>query len=289
MNRYIKDRVIFHYHDLLRRRGHFYGIYSTISKILRIEERAIIDRRFVRHTILTFNACGNVYRNKKGLGRPKRLMNNMQIREIIDGCLKENDEITAKQIKNRLDRRGFYISIATINRIKRDLGWTLKGTSYCQLIRNANKPKRVQWVTENINDSFNDVIWTDETSVWLEQHSKRSYRRKGVARKRKPKPKYPLKLHVWAGISRKGCTDVCIFKGVMDAALYIRILENTLLPFIGEQYPDQHRFMQDNDPKHRSNKAKTFFEDNNINWWKTPAGKLISYQIQQWSRKKIFV
>lgn len=29
--------------------------------------------------------------------------------------------------------------------------------------------------------------------------------------------------------------------------------------------------MQDNDPKHRSNLAKDFFEANQINWWKTPA------------------
>ena len=29
--------------------------------------------------------------------------------------------------------------------------------------------------------------------------------------------------------------------------------------------------MQDNDPKHTSVKAREWMEDNNINWWKTPA------------------
>ena len=29
--------------------------------------------------------------------------------------------------------------------------------------------------------------------------------------------------------------------------------------------------MQDNDPKHTSRIAKDYFEDNSINWWKTPA------------------
>ena len=28
--------------------------------------------------------------------------------------------------------------------------------------------------------------------------------------------------------------------------------------------------MEDNDPKHTSRKAITFFEDNSINWWRTP-------------------
>lgn len=56
----------------------------------------------------------------------------------------------------------------------------------------------------------------------------------------------------------------------MDAAMYIDILKETLKPFIDEVYPDNHRFMQDNDPKHTSQLASTFFTENGINWWKTP-------------------
>jgi hypothetical protein len=37
--------------------------------------------------------------------------------------------------------------------------------------------------------------------------------------------------------------------------------------FIEERFPDSHRFQQDNDPKHRSNMAKQFMEENGINWW----------------------
>ena len=43
-----------------------------------------------------------------------------------------------------------------------------------------------------------------------------------------------------------------------------------LKPFIDEVYPDSHRFMQDNDPKHTSRLANDFFRDNDINWWRTP-------------------
>ena len=83
------------------------------------------------------------------------------------------------------------------------------------------------------------------------------------------RPKHPLKVHVWAGISLRGATQICIFDGIMDALLYVEILRSTLLPFIAEKYPEGHRFMQDNDPKHTSRLAQQFFSDNNINWWKT--------------------
>ena len=56
----------------------------------------------------------------------------------------------------------------------------------------------------------------------------------------------------------------------MNAVLYVNILQETLIPFNKAVYPDQHRFMQDNDPKHVSNHAKQYLQDNNINWWRTP-------------------
>ena len=64
----------------------------------------------------------------------------------------------------------------------------------------------------------------------------------------------------------KGSTGVCIFDGIMKAPLYIQILENTLLPFLRDVFPNGHRFMQDNDPKHTSRLARQFMLDNDVHW-----------------------
>lgn len=57
----------------------------------------------------------------------------------------------------------------------------------------------------------------------------------------------------------------------MKKELFVEILDETLLPFIRDVYPDGHKFMQDNDPKHTSGYAGEWMKDHGVNWWKTPA------------------
>ena len=78
-------------------------------------------------------------------------------------------------------------------------------------------------------------------------------------------------MHIWAGISLCGPTEICIFEGIMRKELFVEILEKTLLPFVQKVYPDGHRLVQDNDPKHTSKYGVQFLQQHGINWWKTPA------------------
>ena len=85
------------------------------------------------------------------------------------------------------------------------------------------------------------------------------------------RPKHPTKVHVWAGISKRGRTGVCVFEGIMKKELFVSILDGTLLSFIENVYPEGHKFMMDNDPKHTSGYAADWMRENGVNWWKTPA------------------
>ena len=120
-------------------------------------------------------------------------------------------------------------------------------------------------------ETFDDVIFSDESTIQLDQHSRLCFRKRLQPRLLKQRAKHPLKLHIWAGISKRGATSVIMFTGIMDAERLERVYEAGLIPFIREYYPDHHRLYQDNDPKHCSHRIEDYFEEKGINWWPTPA------------------
>ncbi|CAC5361626.1 unnamed protein product [Mytilus coruscus] len=159
------------------------------------------------------------------------------------------------------------------------------------MVRDANKVKRVSFPKKNIanNDNFDNIIFTDECSVQLHDNKIVIYRERDSVAPVLPKPKHPLKVHVWAGISRRGTTSILVFENIMTSAFYINsILVSGLIPFINRLYPDTHRFQQDNDPKHTSNATKDFMKQHSINLWnKWPAESLDLNPIEMvWSMMK---
>ena len=194
---------------------------------------------------------------------------------FIDEEMTKDDELTARKMRQLLEERWpeTIVSISTVKRARKHLGWVATRPKYSQLVRDANKEKRLTWCKEQLakKDKFLDVVFTDESSVQLDNHARICFRKQKQPRKLKPKPKHPTKVHIWAGISSRGATPVVIFTGIMNSTRYCSILENGLLPFLKEVFPDGHRFQQDNDPKHCSNFTKEFFEEEDVNWFKTPA------------------
>ena len=123
------------------------------------------------------------------------------------------------------------------------------------MVREANRVARLQFAQECLDrgETFEDVIFTDESTIWLERHGKICFRKRGAPAKMKPKSKHPFKVNIWAGISKRGPTPVLIFTGIIRKEFYVKqILQNVLLPFTQTVFPDGYRFQQDNDPQHKS-------------------------------------
>lgn len=157
-----------------------------IAKILE-GEGIVVSRRGVAKFLSRVRATGLTAR-RAGSGRPTKLT--AEVKEIIEAAMRNDDETTAVQLHALLVSKGHNLSLTTILRCRKALGWTFRGSAYCQMIREANKVKRLQWATQYLHEAktgFLNVIFTDETSVQLESHRRFCCQKRGEPPKNKPR------------------------------------------------------------------------------------------------------
>ena len=236
-----------------------------IQRRLREEETEVTLRSLqrLRHKFQRFHTVNDLAKRRKPRLLTKEMMN------TIEQSLKSDDELTARKLKAKLAEE-FHslpnVSLATIKRSRKELGWVCTRPHYCQLIREANKEKRKKWCKIQLdnNEQFQNVVFTDECTVQLDHHGRLCFR------KQKQRPKHPAKVHIWDGISMRGATRLVMFTGIMNAIKYGQILETGLVPFLRTCFPDGARLQQDNDPKHSSKYINRLFKFHNVYWWRTP-------------------
>ena len=114
----------------------------TIAKLLEEEGTIKTSRAGVAKFIKKFELTGSIARTP-GSGRPSKITT--EIKQIVEEKMRQDDETTAMQLHTLLVGTGYNLSKRTILRCRTALGWTLRGSAYCQLIREANKSKRLEW------------------------------------------------------------------------------------------------------------------------------------------------
>ena len=80
----------------------------------------------------------------------------------VDSSSCDNKNVYAFRIelKIRLTISHFRtLSCRSILRWRKQLGWTFRGSAYCQLIRQNNKEKRLKWAREYLNESEDDSFF----------------------------------------------------------------------------------------------------------------------------------
>ena len=93
---------------------------------------------------------------------------------FIDEELTSNDERISSILKSLLIEQWpelHDVSLSTIKRVRKQLGWVSTTPRYCQLIREANKKKRYDWCLKCLQDDeyFEDITFSDESTVALEK------------------------------------------------------------------------------------------------------------------------
>ena len=176
---YTKQRIL-SYH------GNGVSAYAMVP-LLRAEGLSV-SKTGIYYLLRKYRAIGTIER-KPGSGRPSKIT--IEILSTVERQMQQDDETTAVQLQHLLAVRGCRLSLRTILRSRSQLGWTFRGSAYCQLIRHANVEKRLRWAQQNmaaaLTDGFKDVVWTDETTVQLETHRRFACRKVGQPPRLKPR------------------------------------------------------------------------------------------------------
>ena len=118
----------------------------------------------------------------------------------IDEKMEQDREMSSAELSRKFfEEFGINVSAVTVRKIRYKLKWRQSGTQYCQLIREPNKLKRLNYCLEAMtrNETFGNVLFTDECTVELQRNVGKSFRRLGQPRLLVPKPKHPIKVCIY--------------------------------------------------------------------------------------------
>lgn len=204
-------------------------------------------------------------------GKPTIVPDN--VKQFIDEQMYINNELTGVNLSNTIFARfDLRISSRTVNRIRRILGWKPAHPKYCQIVRDVNKLKRVNFCNSLIQDIniLKRIVFSDESCIQLERH-KRLIWKKGTDKLMvlRSRAKYPVKVHVWAGISWEGATKIVIMPESIriNSLIYQDILTTSFLPFLETHYLDGNYILQaDSAPAHKSADTLRFIAEKRWNY-----------------------
>eukprot|EP01116_Phalansterium_solitarium_P006705 TRINITY_DN1904_c0_g2_i6.p1 TRINITY_DN1904_c0_g2~~TRINITY_DN1904_c0_g2_i6.p1 ORF type:complete len:267 (+),score=20.71 TRINITY_DN1904_c0_g2_i6:370-1170(+) len=112
-----------------------------------------------------------------------------------------------------------------------------------------NKQARLNWAKKHVNDSFDDVVFSDEKSFFLFKVTRSAWVKRGRDLPFRTQPAHPPRVQVLGGITRRGRTALRFFDGRLTGAKH-RVNLEAILPSVRRVYRDDFRYLQDNDPGH---------------------------------------
>ncbi len=126
--------------------------------------------------------------------------------------------MTARKLKNifNLD-----VSVRSNQRYLNIMGWENIRTKYWQAVSLKNRRERIAFATmaRHFKDQFDNSIYIDESTIQCTKNAYKMWNKPFVNESRlalQEKYAHLASVHVIRGISRRGPTELIIFKGFYD-------------------------------------------------------------------------
>jgi AraC-like DNA-binding protein len=161
------------------------------------EDNVQISRPGISLFLKRYNATGVIDdQNRRNCANERKKLRDEHLR-FIDDTMSDDREKSASEVSRVVRQRfGITVSDSTIKRARQKLGWKRRAVKYCQQVRIANKPKRLEFAVRCVttNEQFQDVVFTDETTVKIQNSINYSFWKDGEEIRQRPKPKHPYQV-----------------------------------------------------------------------------------------------
>ena len=127
----------------LESRNRVITLFSRGYTVLEIQRRLREERTTVScqalYNLLRKFREKNTIENLPGRRRPRKITTEMEA--TIEEAYNGNDELTARKLKRLLEEKWPYlqVSLSTIKRNRKQMGWVCTRPHYCQLLRTVSK------------------------------------------------------------------------------------------------------------------------------------------------------
>ena len=204
--------------------------YKRVSKVVKCTPSTV--QKWVMRWKETGEVEDEVGRGAKRKTTPKQDL-------AIAKAAKAAPEADASDLSVSLKRQRIDLSDRTIQRRLNEAGLSYGPVLKKPLLKIDHREKRLQFAQAHLDDDFENIIFTDESTFRLFGFKKKVWRRAGepfVVRT----VKHPAKVNVWGCFSSKGFGKLVLFTENMNAPLLVKIYNKGLLPsaakwFSGEE------------------------------------------------------
>eukprot|EP01116_Phalansterium_solitarium_P006706 TRINITY_DN1904_c0_g2_i7.p1 TRINITY_DN1904_c0_g2~~TRINITY_DN1904_c0_g2_i7.p1 ORF type:complete len:267 (-),score=10.73 TRINITY_DN1904_c0_g2_i7:391-1191(-) len=163
----------------------------------------------------------------------------------VDAALAEDPWMLPREVVSKLR---LPVAPKTVARYRTKNCRKVKGVTRPALSA-RNKQGRLNLPKNHVNDSFDNVVFTDEKSFFRFKVTRSALDKRGRDLPFRTQPVHPPRVQVLGGITRRGRTALRFFDGQLTGVKRRGNLK-AILPSVRRVHRDDSRDLQDNDPVH---------------------------------------
>ena len=205
-----------------------YNLERTKNKIkvlveLAKEEEIFISNRHAKRILFNWFQTKSVSDSPKINGCTK--ITNYQLNQL-NRAVYHNRDLTAKKLKVMFNLE---VTVRSIQRYLNIMGWQKIRTKYCQAVSQKNRLERIAFanLARYFGDKFDNSIFIDESTIQCTKNAHKMWNKPFINETRlglQEKYSHLASVHVIGGISRKGPTELIIFKGIYTSQSFILLI-----------------------------------------------------------------